>query len=548
MVRFSLASAALLFATVQAKEQGLRYTKDNGRIVRKLSYEPIAGYRPDTSVTDHNALDLDQKVIEEQVGMKTQTGFDLAKAVYEKGGHSKSYAKLTLDDAAADVSLPDGTVFEGKDTMDLDVNGKVYKSSTFGAGQLWLQYSTTDVQSKYVGCRVGGGSLVSTGDAVTDGCFKSSGTVSYGGTEYGYSYDIEADNHNGRTIKGFSDQVQKKMLDCAKCPYADAQYFTTYYGAPNYADIWVQAALAGGKTSFPSGKGTADFSEYGFTGRAECVKKGTAYMNIFMYVIREFEDAIDDCQLECPLRGCNDDAVHAWDEGVAFYAGSLEGFDGSGSGKLLHQLADKRCANFNTCVGETSESKVNKELFELFNEGAGQLIARNCEAARATKDKVVDLMYVPLIQGTLRYAYKNEFLQGEEKEKAEGAVFAASVLPRIHAADPEAAATIYDNMRVGASSTKFDDVKKAFESVYKDLNIQCSDVGGLLDKNGEYYKGASPCGKSKARKTGEAIGIAFGAIASVVAVGALAFVLVMRRREKQGNPIFKAPDGDNSAL
>merc|ERR1712045_141680 len=129
-----------------------------------------------------------------------------------------------------------------------------------------------------------------------------------------------------------------------------------------------------------------------------------------------------------------------------------------------------------------------------------------------------DLMYIPLIQGTLRYAYKVEFLQGEEKEKAEGAVFAAAVLPRIHAADAEAASTIYNNMRVGAPTTKFSDVKKAFESVYGDLNIKCSDVGGLLDKTGDYYDGAKPCG-SKTKKTGQAVGIAFGAVASVVAVG-----------------------------
>ena len=34
--------------------------------------------------------------------------------------------------------------------------------------------------------------------------------------------------------------------------------------------------------------------------------------------------------------------VHALDEGVAFYTGALEGEDGSGSGKLMYALSDKR--------------------------------------------------------------------------------------------------------------------------------------------------------------------------------------------------------------
>lgn len=76
-------------------------------------------------------------------------------------------------------------------------------------------------------------------------------------------------------------------------------------------------------------------------------------------------------------------------------------------------------------------------------------------------------------------------LQGGEKEKAEGAIFAASVLPRIFAENESDAETIYENMRVGAISTSFSEVKEAFERNYKSLNIKCSDVGGLLDNEGK---------------------------------------------------------------
>merc|ERR1712151_424079 len=114
----------------------------------------------------------------------------------------------------------------------------------------------------------------------------------------------------------------------------------SYYKAPDYADAYVMAAFGG--TGAWAGK-TEE-------ARTQGVKKGTAYMNNWMYTIREMEDAIDDCTAGCV--DCNMDPVHAWDEGVAFYSGSLEGTDGSGSGKLLHQLADKRCANFKTCGTE----------------------------------------------------------------------------------------------------------------------------------------------------------------------------------------------------
>merc|ERR1740124_586236 len=120
---------------------------------------------------------------------------------------------------------------------------------------------------------------------------------------------------------------------CRGCPYADFVKFYEYYGDFDYADKWATGALDGSAVVFTNGNFNADFAindgVAGFPARIDAAKKGTAYMNVWMYVIREFEDAIDDC-----LTSSNDnnyDAAHAWDEGVAFYTGSLEGTDGSGS-------------------------------------------------------------------------------------------------------------------------------------------------------------------------------------------------------------------------
>ena len=218
-----------------------------------------------------------------------------------------------------------------------------------------------------------------------------------------------------RTLKGFSTSAQNKMYDgCPGCPYAHYSRFYDYYGDFDYADKWVSAALAGTSMSFTSGKhGPNDFSSLGDAARKEAVKKGTAYMNVWMYAVREFEDAIDDCTSctsECNEFSVNSGSVHAWDEGVAFYTGSLEGtaVGGSSGGKLVYRLAEKRCANFGTCgptgSATSGTSAVNLALFPLFAEGARLLERGECSLVRPIVDQIVSLMTVPLVQGSLRYA------------------------------------------------------------------------------------------------------------------------------------------------
>merc|ERR1719387_748621 len=161
-----------------------------------------------------------------------------------------------------------------------------------------------------------------------------------------------------RTLAGFSTAAEAKMTGQE---YFDQ--YKAYYKVGDYAHQRVMAGLD--KTGICSACDDA--------ARIEIVKKTSAYMNVWMYVIREFEDAIDDCKSNCI--NCNDDPVHAWDEGVAFYTGSLEGVDGSGSGKMIHALADKRCKNFGTCMHVSGEgystvgagSAVNMQLFKLFS-------------------------------------------------------------------------------------------------------------------------------------------------------------------------------------
>ena len=255
-------------------------------------------------------------------------------------------------------------------------------------------------------------------------------------------------------------------------------------------------------------------------------------MNVFMYVIRELEDGLDDCKIECI--DCNFNSVLAWDEAVAFYAGSLEGSDDAGlGGEFMFALSNKRCVNFKTCGATGDEtsgtSSNNLAILQEFKTSQNYVNNGECEKARISKERIAKLMTVPLVQGTLRYAYITAYQSvAAEKEEAEGASFAAAVLPFVHACSEADAAVISENMRVGvAGGADFPAVLNAFQRNYKCMGITCADVGGLYNEGTKSYeKGFSPCG-GKSGKAGVAVGATIG---SLLGVGLLCFAFVALKR------------------
>jgi len=481
---FRLAALALLYVS--------GVTSDNvGVGHRRLEFQNIAGYAPGSQVTDHAAIDLDQKALETNLKIGTDDAYVSAKNIYTMGGNSKSYAVLTLA-AALTVGVEKNVVITGSNADADVITGKAKSDAAIGDTTISFQYSTADT-FPHVTCKVGGLTEV-----LLDGCLKEAGQIDIGGTLIDYTYTQSSDNKAGRTLAGFSTSAEVKMYTCSNgCPHAEYKKFYDYYGQYDYADKWATAALDGSATDFSNG--IADFSEYTFVGRTEAIKKGIVYMAVYMYVLREFEDAIGDCKAGCT--DCNDDPVHAWDEGVAFYAGSLEGVAGDEGGKLVYRLAEKRCQNYMTC-GEDGDkmdgtSSVNVALIKLFTTGKDLLLAGSCDNVRPTVDEITKLMSVPLVQGVLRYAYKVGVQNDGEKEKAEGATFAASVLPIVYACNKDDAGIIYDNMKVGAATTDFAAVKQAFENNYKCMGIKCEQVGALIDTStGTYYTDTKVCENS----------------------------------------------------
>ena len=150
------------------------------------------------------------------------------------------------------------------------------------------------------------------------------------------------------------------------------------------------------------------------SGTNQLIKKGANYQAVWMYVLHELEDAIGDCKANditandgTPTGG----APHAWDEGWAFYAGSQVAATAADSvtddGTLIWELAEKRGSDFNT-QHSTGPATVNVNLLAEFIAGRDLIINAKCTEAEPIIDNIITQMSIPLIQGTLKYAYSSD--------------------------------------------------------------------------------------------------------------------------------------------
>ena len=97
------------------------------------------------------AIDLDQKVLEEALA---EVHFTNARAFYTEGGHSKSYAEVTLSKALTQ-DIPQGTAVTGKTRDGNDTGGTLLEKANSGSKKLKIRYSISPIQEKYVRCQVG---------------------------------------------------------------------------------------------------------------------------------------------------------------------------------------------------------------------------------------------------------------------------------------------------------------------------------------------------------------------------------------------------------
>jgi hypothetical protein len=283
------------------------------------------------------------------------------------------------------------------------------------------------------------------------------------------------------------------------------------------------------------------------------IATATAYMILGMEIIGKLEHAVVQCDLPCETDDCKLDPVHSLDEAVAFWTGVLEDFDqGSGRSNLLYGLADETCRQFRTCgvTGDSTEgtSRVNIDLFQLFRTMQEQLLGNQCIEARASKDRMIPLMFLPLIQATLSNVFLAKSMSFDEVVDGEGAVLAAALLPRLASCNFEDAQRLYLQMRVGQHGVAgYSEVRQALERNYECLGVTCADVGGLYDRDrGEYEAEGAPCGGVAQGGGGTNPGLAVGLFLGGMVAVLLGFVLIRhRRRNKSLGAAEFAVEGDH---
>jgi hypothetical protein len=277
-------------------------------------------------------------------------------------------------------------------------------------------------------------------------------------------------------------------------------------------------------------------------------------MNVYPYVIWEMQDQINDCKLQT-LTANDDASVKAWDEAVAFWAGSQTLDFAYGEtikdDNLLYYLGDKRCPNFKTCAaGFTGTAKVNQEILALFNRG--KELARSggtadCDPMNDIHEQVGTMMLAPFIQGTLRYLYKTRSGTQDAKTAGELWAFATAILPFVNEVNPAAADALYKRAWLLDFSGDYVADKSLLESTYSELGagagkgmITCADIGDLYDDPLTLLS-AGTCYSSPAASTEKqdvALAAGLGAVAFVLLVAVIAVCHMKYKTEKKYEAIL----------
>jgi hypothetical protein len=181
-------------------------------------------------------------------------------------------------------------------------------------------------------------------------------------------------------------------------------------------------------------------------------------------------------------------ALEYWDIGVALFIGSIEGsgLGGQQSGQLLYATAKETCGQFETCDRSTSDAFVNQMIVDALRIAMISLENSDCQSVKTTmENQIGKKIPIPLIQGTLSYAFMNDGLPVGSPDGilATGFAYAQSVLPYIHIVSESNAVLIERNMALQFESAPVADgflaVADVFRGALVGMGIDCSDIGTL---------------------------------------------------------------------
>lgn len=425
-----------------------------------------------------------QQDLEDLLAVASEESFDQARRIYNEGAHSNTHAEIFLV-RPFPINVEKGTPVLGVAVDGSQVAGTAAEDNAAAATSMIVRYQTFDTQQNYSGCQVGEST-----QPVTEGCLARSGDIaidSRNPVSVGYTYSLLENNFAKRSLKNIFTTAQTRANNNNNNPTYDKFY--EYYEESNYADQIVQAAFDG--TSYTVQSHNFDFGFDRDDRRDLLVARAIVCLNVWMAVIQQLEDALQDCTEGGCSTGTGDDAcqssIESWDVAAAFYTGSLEGQDGTGSGVLLYDLADDICGEFSTCDGEGTDtdkgtSWVNRAVIDELTMGQFELAQGQCEAARAHKNAIEQWMLVPLVQGFLRSTWNmdDDKVEYSGANNAAAKAFALLILPVVHACDEGAANIIACSMAPRpALSNIFQEVNSALESTYICLGLSPAMIGSL---------------------------------------------------------------------
>lgn len=299
-----------------------------------------------------------------------------------------------------------------------------------------------------------------------------------------------------------SASINVSLASLAPVPSGEYKVLTTsYWGSPLQADTVVRDSILG----------TGPVAGWDASSRRELLTKSAAYEVVRQYIFYRLYQGVEACHAtdnQTHGAGTAAHGVEDWEIGYALHAGSLEGTEGIGSGKSTYALGDKRCPQFDTCVGDSPIATNNQRALEGWLRGVAALSNGECFTALREYHEIVSQLTVPLVQGMLREAYEVDPEGGAATadgvvEVAEGWAFTSAILPQIALCNATIGATIRTNMALSLNGANgahvasgFRTLKREVESIYPCLGITCADVGGMLS-NGEPIAGMEPCTESR---------------------------------------------------
>lgn len=224
-------------------------------------------------------------------------------------------------------------------------------------------------------------------------------------------------------------------------------HYVEYHGDNRYSHNLVLSVLEGeSKWQTP-------------TQRAQAIAIACTHQVVFITIALLINQSLEACRDSHSDGAKMDIAGRRWDEAVLLIIGSLEGRSLGGSPDLrdsefIYGLANRLAFQFDA-RNELSYARVNSALEDLVYAGRAEVDTKDCINFERTAVELYSLLYVGMFQATIASALENENLQSDATavSLAEAESFALSIIPSIHAGDPQIAEVLSENL-VWKSSAK----------------------------------------------------------------------------------------------